>query len=115
MVLTMTRNLILLIGWPVLIAGSIYVFIRGRAVYKLVKGSLVGNITKVLVYTMLVEMYSLAIVCTAFMLSVEEGAYLVVPIFFVWFLVFVWFLRAFTEAEREARKIAGEASPQKSE
>lgn len=39
----MIRGLILGIGWPVLIAGSIYLFVKGRGVYKLVKGSLIGK------------------------------------------------------------------------
>ena len=100
------RNIILIIGWPVLVGGSILLFIRGAQVYKLVKGSLVGKITKVLVYTMLVEMYSLGLVSTAYMFSEPKSAYLVLPVFAVWFIVFVWSLKVLITAGQEAKKIS---------
>ncbi len=101
----MIRNIILIVGWPVLIIGSILIFVKGRAVYNMVKGSLVGKITKVLVFTMLVEMYSLGIVCTAYMFSDIKSVYLVVPIFAIWFVTFVWSLKALINAQKEATKI----------
>lgn len=104
--LTLVRNLILIIGWPVLIGGSLYLFFKGRQVYRLVKGSLIGKITKALVFTMLVEMYSLGIVCTAYMFSDVRSTYLVFPVFLAWFLVFVWSLKILFEAEAETRKLA---------
>jgi hypothetical protein len=107
MYLSIMRNIILMIGWPILVGGSIYLFVRGREVYKLVKGSLVGRITKVLVYTMLVEMYSLGIVSTAYMFSEPKSAYLVLPIFLVWFIVFVWSLNALVATSREAKQLTG--------
>jgi len=103
--LSMIRNIILGIGWPVLIAGSVYIFVEGTKVYKLVKGSLVGKITKVLVFTMLVEMYSLGIVCTAYMFSNEQAVYLVIPVFGIWFVFFVWALKAIKWTKKEAGKL----------
>lgn len=111
--LTMIRNIILGIGWPVLIAGSIYIFLRGRKVYKLVKGSLVGKITKVLVYTMLVEMYSLGIVCTAYMFTDQKGVYLVIPIFGIWFVFFVWAIKAIKWTQKEASKLTNPTDSEK--
>ncbi|MDO8592625.1 MAG: hypothetical protein Q7R92_02520 [bacterium] len=108
MPLTLIRSLILIIGWPILIGGSILLFVRGRAVYKLVKGSLVGKIAMVLVYTMLVEMYSLGIVSTAYMFSDSKSVYLVLPVFLAWFAVFVWSLRVLIAAGQEAKKISGQ-------
>ena len=105
--LIMVRNIILWIGWPVLIGGSIYLFLKGRHVYNLVKGSLVGKVVKILVYTMIVEMYSLGIVCTAYMFSSTESAYLVLPVFGIWFVMFVLSLRVLINAEKEARAITG--------
>jgi len=104
--LTMTRNLILLIGWPILIGGSIYLFMAGRKVYQLVKGSLVGKITKALVYTMMIEMYSLGIVCTAYMFCEPKSVYLVFPVFLVWFIVFIWSLKVLLAAGREVKQIS---------
>lgn len=101
----MIRDIILGIGWPVLIAGSIYIFVMGRKVYKLVKGSLVGNLTKTLVSTLLVEMYSLGIVATALMYCDERGVYIVLPVFFVWFLAFISALRVLQGAKKEADKL----------
>jgi hypothetical protein len=106
--LSMVRDLILLIGWPVLIAGSIYIFVRGMGVYRLVKGSLIGKLTRTLVLTVLVEMYSLGIVCTAFMFSDERSSYLVLPVFFVWFIMFLATLKVLRDAKKETEKITGQ-------
>jgi hypothetical protein len=107
--LAMIRDIILGIGWPVLIAGSIFIFIRGRGVYKMVKGSLVGNLTKTLVFSVLVEMYSLGIVSTAFMFCQEKGVYLVLPVFLVWFISFVATLKVLQQAKKEADKLTSGA------
>lgn len=103
----MTRNIILIIGWPILIAGSLYLFFKGRHVYNLVKGSLVGKIVRILVYTMLVEMYSLGIVCTFYMYSSPKSVYIVLPVFAVWFIMFILSLKVLVNAEKEARIITG--------
>jgi len=101
------RTLILAIGWPVLIGGSVYLFIKGRHVYGMIKGSMVGKITKILVVSMVVEMYSLGIVATAFMFSdVEKGAAVSVPIFVVWFIMFVWSMKSFVTTTNEVQKLA---------
>ncbi|MFH1781572.1 MAG: hypothetical protein ABH835_03085 [Patescibacteria group bacterium] len=83
------RNIILIIGWPVLIAGSIVLVVKGRKVYAMVKDSLVGKVTKVLVITMLVEMYSLGVVCTSYLFTnLDRAVFVVLPIFVAWFAVF---------------------------
>jgi hypothetical protein len=104
--LTMTRNLILIIGWPILVGGSIYLFVKGREVYSMVKGSLVGKVTKVIVYTMLVEMYSLGIVCTAYMFSEPRAVFLVFPVFAIWFIMFIWSLKVLVKAGKEAKGLS---------
>jgi hypothetical protein len=111
MSLSMMRNIILGIGWPILIIGSIYIFVKGSQVYNMVKGSLIGKITKTLVYTMLVEMYSLGIVSTAFMFYEEKSAYLILPIFLIWFVSFIATIKVIIKAEKEAKGIAGEQKP----
>ena|ERR1035437_5734694 len=106
--LIMVRNVILIIGWPVLIAGSIYLFSKGRYVYNLVKGSLVGKVVHILVYTMLVEMYSLGIVCTAYMFSsIEDSVYIVLPVFAIWFIMFILSMKVLINTEKEARTLTG--------
>ncbi|MFA5051822.1 MAG: hypothetical protein WC544_02040 [Patescibacteria group bacterium] len=104
----MIRTIILAIGWPVLIGGSVLLFIKGKKVYQLVKGSLVGNVTKALVSTMLVGMYSLGIVSTVLMFCNEKtGVWTVLPIFAAWFATFVWTLKILTKAQNEAAKLGG--------
>lgn len=105
MTLNMIRNIILIIGWPVLIAGSIYLFVQGRKVYSIVKGSLVGNITKTLVVTMMVEMYSLGIVTTAYMMQNIKNVYLGLGIFIIWFILFIWTIKNLKAAQKEVSKI----------
>lgn len=101
----MVRNLILGIGWPVLIIGSIFLFVKGRSVYSMVKTALIGKITKTLVFTMLIEMYSLGIVCTAYMLESPNSTYLVFFIFLVWFIVFISSLKVLMRAQDEIKKM----------
>jgi len=101
----MMRNLILGIGWPVLIGGSIYLFLKGQSVYSMVKDALIGKITKTLVFTMLIEMYSLGIVCTAYMLESPNSTYLVFFIFLIWFIVFISSLKVLMKAEAEIKKM----------
>jgi len=103
--LIMVRSLILGIGWPVLVGGSIFLFIKGRSVYNMVKTALIGKITKTLVFTMLIEMYSLGIVCTAYMMADPNSTYFVFFIFLVWFIVFVSSLRVLMQAEAEIKKM----------
>lgn len=107
MSLAFLRNIILGVGWPVLIAGSIYLFIKGRVVYSLVKNSMIGRVTKILIFTMLVEMYSLGIVCTAYMFCEPKGVFLVFPVFMVWFIVFILSLKILIQVGDETKKIAG--------
>lgn len=104
--LIMFRNIILAIGWPILIIGSIYLIVKGREVYRLVKGSLIGKVIKILVSTMLVEMYSLGIVCTAYMFNSPQSVYIVLPIFAAWFVMFVLTLKVLLSAGKEARGLA---------
>ncbi|KKP93886.1 MAG: hypothetical protein US04_C0002G0009 [Candidatus Nomurabacteria bacterium GW2011_GWD2_36_14] len=100
-------TIILAVGWPVLVIGSIYLFIKGRHVYALVKGSLVGKVVRILVYTMMVEMYSLGIVSTGFMYCSPKGVAVVIPVFIIWFVMFVVTIKVLMNAEREARALTG--------
>ncbi|EKE07276.1 MAG: hypothetical protein ACD_18C00131G0001 [uncultured bacterium] len=101
------RNIILFVGWPVLVAGSIYVFVKGKGVYSLVKGSLIGKLSKTLVYTMLIEMYSLGVVATFFLYcSLESALYVVIPVFVVWFINFLIAVKVLNYATAEVKKMA---------
>lgn len=105
MPLSIIRTLVLIIIWPLLIIGSLYIDIKGRKVYELVKGSLVGKVTRVLVFTMLVAMHSLGLIGTVYMFSDTRGIYLVVPLFLILALIFGWALKVLLETQKEAKKI----------
>lgn len=108
--LVILKNLIpLLTFWLILIIGSLYIFIRGRYIYKLVKNSLIGKITKVLVYTILVETYIFGIITTVFMYTSQESFYLIITTFFIWFIAFMSSLKVLMVAEKEAKKIIGQS------
>lgn len=104
------RDFILTYGWIFLIIGSLYIFIKGRHVYKLVRGSLLGRIIKALVYSVIVDLSSLGIVFVIFMFTRPKEANLLFPVFVIWFVIFVWTLMTLRKADNEARKII-EAGP----
>lgn len=98
--------MIVYIGWPVLVIGSIYIFITGRGVYNQVKAGLVGGVVKVLVVSMVIQMYSLGIIATVLMFVKEELTIpVVLPIFIVWFVTFIWALKEINHAKEEIKKI----------
>lgn len=105
-------TIILAVGWPLLIIGSVYLFIKGKTVYSLVKGSLIGKVVRILVYTMMVEMYSLGVVSTGFMYCSNKGVYTVVPIFMIWFVMFFITMKVLMNAEKEARALSESTAPQ---
>lgn len=104
--LTTLRNSILIVGWPLIVAGSVYLLIKGQSVYRMVRGSLIGKVTRALVVTMLVEMFGLGGISTAYMFIDLRGVYLAIPVIFV-FLVFVWSVNTLLSASQEASKITG--------
>ncbi len=109
--LEIVRTLILSIGWPVLIIGSVYLFTKGSRsqVYTMVKDSLVGKIVKVLALTMLVGMYGLGIVTTAYLFdNVVHGVAVGLPVFVVWFITFAWAMKTLVSASNEVRAMGQE-------
>jgi hypothetical protein len=97
----------LVIGWPILIIGSVYILIKGKHVYALVKDSLIGKVVRILVYIMMVVMYSLGVVSTAFMYYSEKGIYVVLPVFLIWLVTFIVTIKTLMNAEKEARSLTG--------
>jgi hypothetical protein len=81
-------------------------FVKGRQVYGMVKGSMIGKITKALVITMMVEMYSLGIVTTAYMFeNVQNGVTVGIPIFIIWFIMFVWSMKTLVAARNDIHRL----------
>ncbi len=90
MTFEMIRSVILLIGWPFLIAGSVIIVIKAYHFYQKTNKLALGRLIMAETFGVLVSMYSLGLVSTAFMFhDVEEGVRIVLPIFLVWFVVMV--------------------------
>lgn len=88
------RNAVLLLGWPMLLCGSIFLFLRSLKFYNEVQKNVWGKLVLAMVTGWLITMYSLAIVSTAYMLRhPDEGMYTVLPIFVLWFITMVLIVR----------------------
>ncbi len=99
------RTIVLAIGWPILVLGSIFIFVQGRRACSVVAGSLVGNLSKTLVGSMIIGMYSLGVVSTLYMFDNPRAVYVVIIIFLVWFIAFVKSLKVLKHACDETKKI----------
>lgn len=83
-------------------------FVQGREVYGLVRGALIGQVTRALVWSMLSGMYCLGVVATFLMYADENvGVWIVLPIFVIWFGFFVWSLKVLLAAKKETQKMLG--------
>lgn len=67
-----------------LVMGSIYLIIEGYKVHKLFADSIVGKLVKILVVVLLIELYSLGIVCYALLLFYPKGVLVLLPIVLLW-------------------------------
>jgi len=101
------KSQLFLLGWFLIIAVSIYLFFKGRHIYKLVEGSMVGKITQIVIYSTLVNISSLGMLSTFYLKSNPQGFLVVLMVFIVWFIVFVWSLRTLGQVGKEAKKIIG--------
>lgn len=97
------RNLILAIGWPVLIIGSIFIMNTALRFYRNVGRTVIGKLVVWMVIGWLVSMYSLGVTATAFMLiNLERGVPIVFPIFILWFITMLVISWAILRWSREA-------------
>ena len=79
------RALILIIGWPVLVVGSIFLVWGTTRFYRDVGKTVVGKRVVGMVVGWFVSMYSLGITATALMFaSPRSGVLLVIPVFALW-------------------------------
>lgn len=99
------RTIVLAVGWPVLIIGSIFIFLQGKRACSAVAGSLIGKLSKTLVGSMIIGMYSLGVIATAYMFDNPRSVYLVIPVFLIWFIAFMKSLAVLKSACDETKKI----------
>jgi len=102
------QNSILFFAWPLLVVFSIIIFVKGTRIYRLVKDSLVGKITKALVYTILVDISSLGVVSMMYIISQPKNVSIVLAVFIIWFIVFSWSLKTLSAAAKEVKKVVGQ-------
>lgn len=101
-------NIFLFLVWPLFILLSAGVFIKGWRVYRLIKDALVGRITKALIYTILVDISSLGVICILYLFQRQgssKGDYFLFAVLGVWFIVFIWSLGTLTRAQKELKGI----------
>src|SRR3989338_3978020 len=99
------RTIILSVGWPVLVVGSIFIAIQGWLFYESLKGSIFARLVLPSVFGWLVTMYSLGVTATFYMVNDVSGATIVLPIFLVWFVTFVTLLAVTFRWSKEAVKL----------
>lgn len=85
--LELIRTFILATGWPILIAGSIYLTMVSIKFYRDIGKTVFGKLVVAMVLGWFVSMYSLGITATAYMFTqVQSGVAVVIPIFLIWFV-----------------------------
>lgn len=100
------RAAILVIGWPVLIVGSIILFFMGRRFAHTTKGTIFARLVFPTVLGWLVTMYILGITATFYMFDApHKGPLVVFPIFLIWFVTFVALARITRRWSLEAIKV----------
>lgn len=86
MTLEKIRFIILIIGWPVLVSSSFLILYKAFHFYKKTQKLALGKFILAQTTGVIVSMYSLGIVSTAFMFcKIETGVMVVLPIFAIWF------------------------------
>lgn len=101
------RLVILGLGWPLLVFGSVRVSLQARRFYRNVSRSSFGRMVVVLVAGLVVTMYSLAVTATAFMMmDPRRGVPIVVPIFAGWMLLMALAGVALGRWTEEAAKVS---------
>lgn len=88
--LELARTLILVVGWPILIIGSILMFRGAFAFYRNTQKTAFGKLVLFMMVNQIVSMYVIAVTATAFLYAnLAVGVAVVLPVFVAWFTVFV--------------------------
>jgi hypothetical protein len=94
-------NTFLWIGLALLAVGSIYLIIEGYKVHKLFNESIVGRLVKILVVVLLIELYSLGIVCFAFLTLYPKGSQILLPIVVLWLISLAFAVAGVKSAKKQ--------------
>lgn len=97
------RALIIIIGWPVLVVGSIFLVWGAIRFWRDVGKTVVGKLVVGMVIGWFVSMYSLGITATALMFaSPRAGVLLVIPVFALWVITMGLLTASIKRWSREA-------------
>ncbi len=99
--MTIDISTYLWIALGVLVIGSIYLIIEGYKVHKLFAESIVGRLVKTLVVVLLIELYSLGIVCFAFVTLYKRGVWVVLPIVILWIISLLFAIVSVRSAKQQ--------------
>ncbi|PIV51576.1 hypothetical protein COX67_01570 [Candidatus Falkowbacteria bacterium CG_4_10_14_0_2_um_filter_36_22] len=100
------RNIILIIGWPILILGSILFIYQSYNFYKKTQKLALGKLVVLETFGHLLSMYLLGFLSTYIMfINLGKGVIIVLPIFLVWIVVMVIVYQVSKKWEEEAAKI----------
>ena len=89
----------------ILILGSIYLIVEGYHVHKLFAESIVGKLVKILVVVLLIELYSLGIVCYAFLVFYPKGTVVLLPIMLLWIISLGFAIAGVRSAKQEVNRL----------
>jgi hypothetical protein len=93
------------IGIGILIVGSIYLIALGMMVQKIFVDSIVGRLVKTLMVVVLIELYSLGLVCYALVRFYPNGIIFILPIIFLWIISLTYAIFAIRGAKQEVTKL----------
>ena len=83
-------SLILYIGWPILIIGSINIAYQAWVFYTKMGSTPIAKLVSVFAISTIVTMYSLGLVSTMFMMTnTADGVLYVLPVFSIWFIFMI--------------------------
>ncbi len=97
------RTLILGIGWPMLIMGSIFVMHRAYQFYTKTGKTPIGKLVPLFALTSIITAYALGFVATTFMyIDIMRGVLYVTPIFGIWFIIMIAMILVSLRLNKEA-------------
>jgi signal transduction histidine kinase len=100
------RTLILAIGWPFLIIGSIVLVAQSWEFFKKTKGTIFRKLVIPSALGWLITMYILGITATFYMFDVpRKGTLVVLPVFIIWFATFITLVFITKSWRKEAIRI----------
>jgi len=99
------QSIILWVSWLFLIITTIYIIARGKAVLKLIKGSIIGKLAMGLMVGFFIESYSVLFLCSVLIVSSKDNIGVVLPIYIIWLATFIGCWMVMHRSRIDAEKI----------